>query len=105
MYELSNEDFKVNYMPDTIIEEILQNGRTILGTFSGTVPLMREFAQDFSLIDQNSIAVSNILLSRLIPLFKKYEPRMRLKSLDIDMNRKTGIPGTFYIKCYVEVIA
>ena len=34
MYELSNEDFKVNYMPDTIIEEILQNGRTILGTFS-----------------------------------------------------------------------
>ena len=47
MYELSNEDFKVNYMPDTIIEEILQNGRTILGTFSGTVPLMREFAQDF----------------------------------------------------------
>ena len=92
-------------MPDTIIEEILQNGRTILGTFSGTVPLMREFAQDFSLIDQNSIAVSNILLSRLITLFKKYEPRMRLKSLDIDMNRKTGITGTFYIKCYVEVIA
>ena len=30
MYELSNEDVKINYMPETIIEEILQNGRTIL---------------------------------------------------------------------------
>lgn len=97
MYELSNEDFKVNYMPDTIIEEILQNGRTILGTFSGTVPLMREFAQDFSLIDQNSIAVSNILLSRLIPLFKKYEPRIRLKSLDIDMNKKNRNNRNYFI--------
>ena len=105
MQELTNETFKVDYMPKTIVDEILQNGRTILTTFSGTVPLMREFAQDFSLIDRNSIAVSNILLSKLIPLFKKYEPRIRLKSLDIDIDKKVGITGTFYIKCYVEVIA
>ena len=104
MYELSNEDFKIDYMPKTVIEEILQNGRTILGTFSGTVPLMREFAQDFSLIDQNSIAVSNILLSRLIPLFKRYEPRIRINSLRVELKEGEETTGNFYIILEVEVI-
>ena len=76
MYKISNETYKIDYMPKTSVEEVLQNGRTILSTFAGTVPLMREFAQDWSLIDKKSTEVTNILMNKLVPLFNKYEPRL-----------------------------
>ena len=104
MYEITNRSLKINYMPDNLIEEILQNGRTILTTFAGTVPLMREFAQDWSLVDRKSTEVTNILLNRLIPLFKRYEPRIRINSLRVELKEGEETTGNFYIILEVEVI-
>lgn len=104
MYEISNSDFKIDYMPKNILEEILQNGRTILTTFAGTVPLMREFAQDWSLIDKKATEVTNVLMNKLTSLFKRYEPRIRLKSLRVTLKEGEETTGSFYITATVEVI-
>lgn len=104
MYEISNSNFKIDYMPDNLIEEILQNGRTILTTFAGTVPLMREFAQDWSLVDKKSTEVINVLMNKLTALFKRYEPRIRLKNLKVSVKEGKETTGNFYITASVEVI-
>lgn len=104
MYKISNEIYKIDYMPKTPVAEVLQNGRTILSTFAGTVPLMREFAQDWSLIDKKSTEVTNILMNKLVPLFNKYEPRLRLKNLEIKLKEGKETNGSFYITAGVEVI-
>jgi phage baseplate assembly protein W len=104
MYKISNEIYKIDYMPKTSVEEVLQNGRTILSTFAGTVPLMREFAQDWSLIDKKSTEVTNILMNKLVPLFNKYEPRLRLRNLEIKLKEGNETNGSFYITAGVEVI-
>ncbi len=104
MHEITNKSLKINYMPDNLIEEILQNGRTILTTFAGTVPLMREFAQDWALVDRKSTEVTNILLNKLIPLFKRYEPRIRINSLRVELKEGEETTGNFYIILEVEVI-
>ena len=41
----------VKIIPESEIEEILQNIKTILSTYKGTVPLMRDFGIDPNLID------------------------------------------------------
>ena len=104
MYKISNETYKIDYMPKSPVEEVLQNGHTILSTFAGTVPLMREFAQDWSLIDRKSTEVANILMNRLVPLFNRYEPRIRLKNLEIKLKEGKETSGSFYITAVVEVI-
>ena len=45
-------DEKINFAPDSEVEEILQNIRTILSTRIGTVPLDRDFGTTWEHIDK-----------------------------------------------------
>lgn len=59
----------------TGIDEVLQNIRTIVSTPAGSVPIIREFGVDYSMLDEPMPIVKAKLSSILYAVIKQYEPR------------------------------
>ncbi len=65
----------VDFAPATVVEEIVQNVRTIITTPKFTVPLDREFGIDAGLIDLPIAVAQTRLTAEIIKAVHKYEPR------------------------------
>ena len=102
-YKVSSSDTSIIYKKQTIVEEVLQNVRIILGTYKTTVPLSRDFAMDISLIDKRVPDVRNEIAAILLDVLKKYEPRAKLKSVEIK-NIDSSYED-YEIILYLEVMA
>lgn len=103
VYTVSSNDTLINYGKQTIIQEVLQNVRMILGTYKTTVPLNRNFAMDISLIDKRVPDIRNSIAAILLDVLKKYEPRAKLKNVDIKNSESSY--EDYEIILYLEVIA
>lgn len=80
----------IQIMPKTEIEEVLQNIKTILSTYKGTVPLMRDFGINPNLIDQlQTESFKQKLKSEIITQIEKYEPRVKVKKTSLYTQNKT----------------
>ena len=102
-YKVSSSDTSITYKKQTIVEEVLQNVRMILGTYKTTVPLSRDFAMDISLIDKRVPDVRNEVAAILLDVLKKYEPRAKLKSVEI--KNVSDSYEDYEIILYLEVMA
>lgn len=76
---------KINYNPKNSIEDVVRNVHMILRTMKEEQPLMRDFALDNEFIDKNINVVRNKMISLLLDILKKYEPRAILKNIDFIM--------------------
>lgn len=103
IYKVSSSDTSIIYKKQTIVEEVLQNVRMILGTYKTTVPLSRDFAMDISLIDKRVPDVRNEIAAILLDVLKKYEPRAKLKSVEI--KNVNDSYEDYEIILYLEVMA
>ncbi len=78
----------VNFAPQTEVEEILQNVRTIISTEIYSVPLDRDFGIDASFVDKPTAKAQAMLSSEIIRAVREYEPRATISSIsftaDID---------------------
>ncbi len=78
----------VNFAPETVVEEILQNVRTIISTTISSVPLDRDFGIDASYVDKPTAKAQAMLSSDIIRAVRTYEPRATISSIsftaDID---------------------
>ena len=72
----------VNFSPQTTVEEVLQNVRTILTTIKGSVPLDRDFGIDGSYVDAPMPVAKAKLASEIMSAVQKYEPRATITSID-----------------------
>ena len=102
-YKVSSSDTSIIYKKQTIVEEVLQNVRMILGTYKTTVPLSRDFAMDISLIDKRVPDVRNEIAAILLDVLKKYESRAKLKSVEI--KNVNDYYEDYEIILYLEVMA
>lgn len=75
-------DGKVDFNPATVIEEVLQNVRTILSTPKFSVPLDRNFGISGSLVDApiNDDTLGSYQ-SEVVAAVQTYEPRAQVTSL------------------------
>lgn len=80
-YTLNLNATEIKIIPDSTVEEILQNVRTIVLTALGTVPMYREFGVDNNLIDQPLPVAQNKMAGKIAAAIMKYEPRARLKKI------------------------
>ena len=103
IHKVSSSDTSIIYKKQTIVEEVLQNVRMILGTYKTTVPLSRDFAMDISLIDKRVPDVRNEIAAILLDVLKKYEPRAKLKSVEI--KNVNDSYEDYEIILYLEVMA
>ena len=102
-HKVSSSDTSIIYKKQTVVEEVLQNVRMILGTYKTTVPLSRDFAMDISLIDRRVPDVRNEIAAIMLDVLKKYEPRAKLKSVEI--KNVSDSYEDYEIILYLEVMA
>ena len=103
IHKVSSSDTSIIYKKQTVVEEVLQNVRMILGTYKTTVPLSRDFAMDISLIDKRVPDVRNEIAAILLDVLKKYEPRAKLKSVEV--KNVNDSYEDYEIILYLEVMA
>ena len=103
IHKVSSSDTSIIYKKQTVVEEVLQNVRMILGTYKTTVPLSRDFAMDISLIDRRVPDVRNEIAAILLDVLKKYEPRAKLKSVEV--KNVNDSYEDYEIILYLEVMA
>lgn len=72
----------INWSP-TVLEEVLQNVRTLLVTAPGSVPLSRALGTPQDLVDAPESAVAAGLSADVIRAVRTYEPRVKVKSVTL----------------------
>lgn len=78
--DLSN----INLMPTSEAEEIIQNVRTILLTYVGSVPLDRGFGIDNKIVDEPISVVRSRAVAEITEAINKFEPRAKVKKCYFD---------------------
>ena len=71
----------IELMPQTTVEEVMQNVRMIVGVRKGTVPIDRGFGIEMSAVDKPMGAATALLSAQLAKDIPLFEPRARLVSL------------------------
>ena len=95
-------DQEINYAPKNTVEEVVTNVGMLLRVYKEEQPLNRDFRFDSDLIDKNINVVENRIMSQLLEIFRKYEPRALLKTTQITMKDK--YKNEFEITLGIEVI-
>ena len=83
----------VNFAPESEVEEILQNVRTILSTRIGTVPLDRSLGVSWEMIDQPLPIAKIELIQSVIEAIDTYEPRARVESVEFEESTEDAMQG------------
>ena len=96
----SNQE--INYSPKNYVEEVVTNVGMLLRVCKEEQPHNRDFSFDSDLIDKNINVVENKIMSQLLEMFRKYEPRAILKTTEIKMTDKHN--NDFDIELGIEVI-
>lgn len=95
-------DQEINYSPKNLVEEVTTNVGMLLRVCKEEQPLNRDFSFDSDLIDKNINVVENRIMSQLLEIFRKYEPRALLKTTQITIKDK--YKNEFEITLGIEVI-
>lgn len=95
-------DQEINYSSKNLVEEVITNVGMLLRVYKEEQPLNRDFSFDSDLIDKNINVVENRIMSQLLEIFRKYEPRALLKTTQIIMKDKYR--NEFEITLGIEVI-
>lgn len=74
----------INFCPQTVAEEVVQNVRTILLTAIGTVPFDRAFGTDWGMLDQPLPVAMQLSRAAFYEAVQRLEPRAVVESLEWD---------------------
>ena len=96
----------INWFPQTIVEEILQNVSTILSTVAGSVPLNRNFGINSTFIDApmpRAMARASIMALESI---QEFEPRVEVVEIDFapSENQLGGLEPRIVVRILDEYI-
>ena len=94
----------INWFPESVIEEILQNVAVLITTVRGSVVLDRNLGLSATFIDepaQRSMAMASIFLLETI---REYEPRVDVQLIDFVPNPNDAMDGRFYPRVVLRII-
>lgn len=81
-YIVKGDDaFEIDFAPKTVVEEVLQNVRTIVTTIRYSIPLDRAFGIDGSVVDLPINVAQTKLTNEIFRAIKRYEPRAVIESI------------------------
>ena len=96
-------DAKINFAPESEVEEILQNIRTILSTRIGTVPLDRDFGTTWEHIDKPYPVAKALMQSVVIDAITEYEPRATVEAVEFDDDAADAMEGLLHPRVIVSI--
>lgn len=81
-YEINTAvDLPIVLIPQSELEEVLQNVRTIISTIKGTVPLDRDFGISGDIVDLPIHVAQAKLSNEIFQAVKQYEPRVTIEDI------------------------
>ncbi len=80
----ANKKPAIDCDPDTVVEEVLQNVRTIITTIKGSIPLDRAFGIDGNIIDLPINVAKAKLTNEIFRAVRIYEPRAVIESITFE---------------------
>ena len=96
-------DRAINFNPETEVEEILQNVRTILATRIGTVPLHRDFGISWEMLDRPLPVAKMLLQVAVIDAISEFEPRAEVKSVEFEGDAVDAMEGRLTPKVIISI--
>ena len=75
---------EVDFAPASVVEEVIQNVRTILATVKFSVPMDREFGIDGALVDRPIHLAKARMSSEIFREVRRCEPRASIDSIDFE---------------------
>ena len=99
LYTINGGDApQIDFAPVTVIEEVLQNVRTIISTIKHSVPMDREFGIDGAIIDRPINIAKAHLSNEIFRAVRRYEPRAVIESIDFDGDESGKLTPTIKIR-------
>lgn len=71
----------IDFAPQTVVAEVLQNVKTIISTIKYEVPLDRDFGIDGDIVDMPMPQAKARLTQEIFQAIKQYEPRASINSI------------------------
>jgi phage baseplate assembly protein W len=81
----------INFAPETIEEEIMQNLNVLLATAKMSVPLDRGLGLEQKFLDKPPNIAETLIISEVYDAIEKYEPRVDIISVKFERNDMTGV--------------
>lgn len=75
---------RINWSPQTVVEEVIQNVSTILGTQIGTVPYSRKLGLRSGLVDSSTPVFIATVTREIIQKISEFEPRAVIHSVSFE---------------------
>ena len=72
---------EIDFAPATVVEEVIQNVRTIVTTIKYSIPLDREFVINGSVVDLPINVAKARLTNEIFRAVRRYEPRAVIESI------------------------
>ena len=85
----SNDDLKINFAPKTLIEEVIQNVRTLISTIKWQIPLARDIGISGDVVDMPILQAKARLSQEIIQCLKRCEPRAQIQKIEFETD-ETG---------------
>lgn len=81
IYEVTAQSGQISFAPESTVEEVLQNVKTLLGTTKFSVPLDRELGLKTSLIDRPTPQAQALISADIVQAIRRWEPRARIEKV------------------------
>jgi len=101
---LGIERSQINWFPQNIIEEIIQNVAVLLVTIVGSVPLDRNLGLDATFIDEPSPRGMMKFRIFAIETIQQYEPRVEITEVDFIRRPNEASDGRLYPRIKVRIL-
>jgi len=80
----------INFTPDSVIEEVLQNITMILLTTKNSCPLDRNFGLSARFLDARTPVAESLLIGEIMDAVEEYEPRAEILNVSFDRDENSG---------------
>jgi phage baseplate assembly protein W len=80
----ANDKPSIDFSPENVVAEVIQNVRTILSTIKYEIPLDRQFGMDGSVIDMPIQQAQAKWSAEIFSQVKQYEPRAIIEKISLE---------------------
>jgi hypothetical protein len=93
----------INFAPESSVEEVLQNVRTLIATIKFSVPLDRALGIDAAFLDRPAPDAAARLKAHIVERIQHDEPRAVVRVVEFRRSEDEALEGIFYPVLQVEV--
>lgn len=104
MIRVTTDLSEIVLMPETELEEVIQNVKTILMTVKGEVPLDRDFGTDRKILDLPISVVTAKITAAIVEAVNKFEPRARVTRVTYEQTQEETLDGILKPVAEIELV-